>query len=221
MKLNLAAALSLMALAGLIALGAWQPQSAAIATAFDDDRVLAPSRAAQIEKLPRAPEGKLISSPLRPGEVAPDFVLSDQNGKRHRLFNLRGKTVVLQFYPQDFTYSCAGQALDYSAALPKFYERDAIVFGVSVQPMESKKRFAEKFGITYPLLADEEHTVARAYGVLSEYGTAARVTFIIGRDGRIVSTDQSVRALTDARDTLSTLDRLQPKRVTQRIYNLP
>lgn len=90
----------------VVTVSIWQLRGAA--TTSDDEQVVTASRGAQIEKLPRAPEGKPVSSPLAPGVLAPgvlapDFVLPDQNGKRHRLSELRGKTVVPEFYPQDNT----------------------------------------------------------------------------------------------------------------------
>ncbi len=165
----------------------------------------------RFEGLPAAPEAPLLSRPLSPGDVAPDFVLPDQKGRMHSLSGLRGKTVVLSFYPQDFTLSCVSVAVDLTDSRPAFQARGAEVFSVSVQPVDSKQRFASRFGIEQPLLADTDRSVARKYRVLNEDGLAGRVTFIIGPDGTILSTDQNVHAQSHARDLLLTLDRLQPR----------
>ena len=178
-----------------------------------------PLAIASLEGLPHAPESALATVPLRPGSMAPDFVLPDQNGKMRRLSETRGKKVVLSFYPQDFTYSCVGQAVGFTRAQPELLARDAVVFGVSVQPVASKKRFASRFGISYPLLADSDRRVARQYRVLSENGNAARVTFIIDADGRIASTDQNVHAQTHARDVLAILDSLAPRAAREPFLN--
>ncbi len=167
----------------------------------------APEVAARLAVLPSAREAALWDEPLRPGERAPDFALPDQNGRFHRLSDLRGKTVVLSFYPQDFTYMCSAVAVDFDRQTPAFAAREAVVFSVSVQPVASKQRFASQFGMKHPLLADSDRAVVRAYRVLNRDGLAARVTFIIGPNGRILSTDQNVRAQTHVADVLARLDR--------------
>ncbi len=166
-------------------------------------------RAGLFDGLPSAVEAPLLERPLQPGDIAPEFVLPDQSGKVHHLSESLGKTVVLSFYPQDFTMSCVRAAVSLSDYKPAFEARGAVVYSVSVQPMRSKKQFANRFGIRHALLADDEKTVARKYGVLSRSGLAGRVTFLIGADGRILSTDQDVHAITHGRDVLASLDRLK------------
>lgn len=167
---------------------------------------------ARLAVLPSAREAALLDEPLRVGERAPDFALPDQNGRFHRLSDLLGKTVVLSFYPQDFTFMCSTVAVGFDRQTPAFAARDAVVFSVSVQPVASKRRFANQFGMSHPLLSDSSHAVARAYRVLNRDGLAARVTFIVGPDGRILSTDQNVRAQTHVADVLARLELLKTTR---------
>ena len=159
-----------------------------------------------LSRLPRALELPLLKTPLQPGDVAPDFELPDQNGRVHRLSLLRGKKVVLSFYPRDLTFSCVSAAVGFDRALPDFARRGAQVFSVSVQNVASKALFASRYSISYPLLADEGKKTARAYRVLNEGGVAGRVTFVIGPEGRIEWTDQDVHAQTHAGDVLAVLD---------------
>jgi peroxiredoxin len=164
---------------------------------------------ARISALPAAPESPLLSKPLQPGYPAPDFILPDENRVVHKLSELRGKTVILSFYPQDYSSMCTTTLVRLSATLPEFQKRDAVVFGISVQqPSLVKARFASEFKIVVPLLADTGGYVARKYHVLSESGLASRVTFIIGKDGKILFTDQHVHPTTHDADLLAALDRI-------------
>ncbi len=129
---------------------------------------------------------------LNPGDTAPDFTLPDQHGNPVSLSELRGKTVVLYFYPKADTPGCTTQACgvrdhqaDYSAA-------DAVVLGVSPDAVKAVFKFDQKFGLGFPLLADEGHKVAEQYGVWvkksmygREYMGNERTTFVIAPDGTI------------------------------------
>lgn len=163
-------------------------------------------------KLPMSAELPLVERPLQPGDLAPDFKLFDQNGKFHLLSDRRGKTTVLSFYPQDSYASCTQSAASLSQKTDVFKQRDVEVFGISVQPMASKRAFASRFDLNLPLLADPDKTATRDYGVLSQSGLSGRVTFVIGPDGRIQSTDQDVHAATHAQDVLARLDFLEKRR---------
>ncbi|BCM94016.1 putative peroxiredoxin bcp [Abditibacteriota bacterium] len=165
-----------------------------------------PQKQFDLSNLPRALELPLVQTPLQPGDLAPDFELPDQNGHIHRLSQLRGQTVVLSFYPRDFTFSCVGEAISFDHSLPAFQIRGANVFSVSVQNVASKALFADRYNISYPLLADTDKVTARNYRVLSKDGVAGRVTFVIGPEGRIQWTDQKVHAQTHATDVLAFLD---------------
>jgi peroxiredoxin Q/BCP len=124
------------------------------------------------------------------GDEAPDFELPDQNGQPVKLSALRGKTVVLYFYPKADTPGCTAQACGVRDHRPDYDQADAVVLGVSPDPVKKVARFDEKYGLGFPLLADEDHEVAEQYGVWVEkamYGRKymgnERTTFVIGADG--------------------------------------
>jgi len=102
---------------------------------------------------------------VRKGEPAPDFTLPADDASEVTLSSLRGRTVVLYFYPRDDTPGCTTEACDFRDALPRFEDLDAVVLGVSPDSPASHRRFREKFSLNFPLLADENHAVAEAYGV--------------------------------------------------------
>jgi thioredoxin-dependent peroxiredoxin len=127
------------------------------------------------------------------GSRAPDFSLPSDDGRQIELSELRGKKVVLYFYPKDDTPGCTTQACDLRDAMPKFDDLDAVVLGVSPDSVASHRKFRDKFGLNFPLLADEDHRVAEAYGVWKEknmYGRKSmgieRSTFLIDEDGNIL-----------------------------------
>jgi thioredoxin-dependent peroxiredoxin len=126
------------------------------------------------------------------GMQAPDFTLPSDEGVDVTLSELRGKKVVLYFYPKDDTPGCTIQACDFRDAAPSFEGVDAAVLGVSADSVESHERFRAKYDLNFPLLADEEHEVAEAYGVWKEksmYGRKfmgiERSTFLIDEDGKV------------------------------------
>lgn len=126
------------------------------------------------------------------GCAAPDFTLPSDDGGDITLASLRGKKVLLYFYPKDDTPGCTIQACDFRDSLPRFDGVDAIVLGVSADSIESHATFRAKFDLNFPLLADEEHSVAEAYGVWKEgmlHGRPImgieRSTFLIDEDGTV------------------------------------
>ena len=126
------------------------------------------------------------------GKKAPAFSLKDQQGKTHRLSDYAGQPVVLYFYPKDDTPGCTKETCDFRDKLPRFDKRKAAVFGVSILDEASKARFADKYNVTFPLLADTDHAVAEKYGVWQEktlygkkYWGVVRTTFIIDKGGKI------------------------------------
>lgn len=129
---------------------------------------------------------------LKIGAKAPDFVLPDQNGASHSLRRYKGQYVVLYFYPKDSTPGCTLEACGFRDTAPGFGAVNAVVLGVSILDTASKAKFAAKHGLNFPLLADEDHKVAEAYGVWKEksrcgktYMGISRETFVIGPDGKI------------------------------------
>lgn len=137
---------------------------------------------------------------IEPGKKAPAFALKDQNGELHRLSDYAGRPVVLYFYPKDDTPGCTKESCDFQALLPTYKRRKAAVLGVSILDEKSKAKFANKHGLTFPLLADPEHEVAEKYGVWQEksrygrkYMGIVRTTYLIGPDGTVVKRWDNVK----------------------------
>jgi peroxiredoxin Q/BCP len=124
------------------------------------------------------------------GDTAPDFALPADDGSEVKLSDFRGQRVVLYFYPKDNTSGCTTQACDLRDSLPEIDSRGAVVLGVSPDPVKSHVKFRDKHGLNFPLLADEDHQVAEAYGVWQEksmygrkYWGIVRSTFVIDDAG--------------------------------------
>jgi peroxiredoxin Q/BCP len=129
---------------------------------------------------------------LSPGDNAPDFTLPDQNGDPLTLSKLRGKRVVLYFYPKADTPGCTAQACGVRDHHADYAEAGAVVLGVSPDQVKAVSKFDLKYGLGFPLLADSDHAVAEAYGVWVEksmYGRKymgnERTTFVIDAEGKI------------------------------------
>jgi thioredoxin-dependent peroxiredoxin len=129
---------------------------------------------------------------IEEGKPAPDFELPTDSGETIKLSELRGKPVVLYFYPKDDTPGCTKESCAFQANLPKFKPSKAAVLGVSILDEASKAKFAEKYNLTFPLLADADHEVADKYGVWQKktnYGRSylgiARTTYLVGSDGKV------------------------------------
>jgi peroxiredoxin Q/BCP len=126
------------------------------------------------------------------GTEAPDFELTSDDGSTVRLSDLRGKPVVLYFYPRDDTPGCTKQACGIRDVYGDFRKRGAVVLGLSPDDEEAHRRFKEKFSLPFTLLADPDHAVAEEYGVWSERSYAGktymginRSTFVIDADGTV------------------------------------
>jgi thioredoxin-dependent peroxiredoxin len=137
---------------------------------------------------------------LEPGDEAPDFTLPDQHGNPVSLSGLRGQNVVLYFYPKADTPGCTTQACGVRDHRGDYERADAVVLGVSPDPVKAVSKFNDKFGLGFPLLADEDHEVAVQYGVWVEknrYGRTymgnERTTFVIGPDGVIQNVYRNVK----------------------------
>jgi thioredoxin-dependent peroxiredoxin len=118
------------------------------------------------------------------GDIAPDFELDGTDG-RFRLSAHRGERVVLLFYPGDFTPVCTKQMCSYSDRWEEFGKLDATVVGISAQSVERHHQFQSMHGIPMPLLADEDRSVAKTYGVSQPILGTRRAVFIVDADGRI------------------------------------
>lgn len=139
---------------------------------------------------PEAPaEAPRQDGALSEGDLAPPVQLKNQRGEEIDLSSvLKENAVVLYFYPKDDTPGCTLEAKDFRDRLPEIEALGAKVFGVSLDSVDSHAAFAEKFELNFDILADTDHSVSRAYGVLGMYETtpiAQRTTFLIGKDGTI------------------------------------
>ena len=149
---------------------------------------------------------------IDPGKKAPAFAVADQSGKTHRLADYAGRPVVLFFYPKDDTPGCTKEACGFQASLPGFTKGKAVVLGISILDGASKAKFAKKYGLSFPLLADEDHAVAEKYGVWQEkslYGRKfmgiARTTYLIGPDGKVAKRWDKVKVDAHADEVLAAL----------------
>ena len=136
------------------------------------------------------------------GTLAPDFTLDTDAGTPLTLSALRGRPVVLFFYPKDDTPGCTIESCEFRDLMPRFQGVRAEILGISPDDVKSHVKFRKKFDLPYTLLADVEHAVADAYGVWQEksmfghkYWGNARTTFVIDRDGRIARVFQKVTPL--------------------------
>lgn len=150
---------------------------------------------------------------LEVGTKAPDFTLPDQNGIMHSLADYRGKKVILYFYPKDNTSGCTKQACGFSERYPHFREKGVEVLGVSKDSVESHKRFEEKYGLAFPLLADPERKVLGAYDVWKEktnYGKVSmgvvRTTYLIDENGVIIRAQDKVKAAENPEEMLKAIE---------------
>ncbi len=137
---------------------------------------------------------------IEPGKKAPDFELSNQDGEPVKLSDLRGKPVVLYFYPKADTPGCTTQACGVRDHEADYAAAGAVVLGVSPDPAANVKRFHDKQSLNFALLADEDHAVAERYGVWvqkSMYGRTywgnERTTFVIDPDGRVIEVLRKVK----------------------------
>jgi len=130
------------------------------------------------------------------GQPAPGFKLQDQDGKWHSLSDYKGKWVAIYFYPKDDTPGCTTQACSFRDNIFAYNKEGAVILGVSVDDVASHKKFAEKHGLPFALLADADKSVAKSYGVLKTYmgvmEMARRDTFLVDPQGRIAKHYESV-----------------------------
>jgi peroxiredoxin Q/BCP len=136
----------------------------------------------------KAPELK-----LKVGDPAPEFTATTNGGETLSLSSLKGKSVVLYFYPRDDTPGCTKEACGFRDEFAAFKKKGAVILGVSTDPVKSHDKFVEKFQLPFQLLADEDKKIVEAYGVWGQKSFMGRkfmgihrVTFLIGPDGRIV-----------------------------------
>jgi thioredoxin-dependent peroxiredoxin len=152
---------------------------------------------------------------IEPGQQAPDFTLPDQDGNPMTLADLRGRPVVLYFYPKADTPGCTTQACGVRDHLPAYEESGAVVLGVSPDPVTAVKKFHDKQSLNFTLLADEDHAVCETYGVWAEksmygrtYWGALRATFIIDPEGTVAHVIPKVSPKTHDDEVLAVLGQM-------------
>jgi len=144
------------------------------------------------------------------GKQAPEFELESDTGETVRLSDLRGKSVILYFYPKDDTPGCTTEACEFRDSYDRFRAQGIEVIGVSPDGAESHRKFKDKYELPFPLLADPDRSAAEAYGVWKEkknYGKTTmgvdRSTFVIGPDGTLVKAMRGIKAAGHAADLLA------------------
>jgi peroxiredoxin Q/BCP len=151
---------------------------------------------------------------IEAGDAAPDFELPDQDGRQVRLEDFRGQRVVVYFYPKADTPGCTTQACGVRDRKADYAEAGAVVLGVSPDPVAKVKKFHEKYALDFPLLADEDHSVAEAFGVWVEksmYGRKyfgnERTTFIVDSEGKVAEVLRKVKPAEHDEQVLAALAR--------------
>jgi peroxiredoxin Q/BCP len=160
--------------------------------------------------VPRLFSGSRAAIPTA-GSTAPDFTLASQEGSVS-LKDYRGSWVVLYFYPKDQTPGCTREAHNFQVDQSKYAERHAVVLGVSVDSVDSHKKFCAKEGLNFKLLADNDGKASQEYGSLTNLGVvkfAARHTFLIDPAGKVAKTYTTVDPVRHSEEVLAALDQLQ------------
>lgn len=150
------------------------------------------------------------------GKEAPEFCLPDENGEKVCLKDLRGKWVVLYFYPKDNTPGCTKEAEDFTELLPEFEKLGTVVLGVSPDSVESHRKFKEKKNLKVKLLSDENKEVLNAYGVWQkkkmygrEYYGVVRTTYLIDPEGKVAHVWKRVKVKGHAETVLNKIKELR------------
>jgi thioredoxin-dependent peroxiredoxin len=154
-----------------------------------------------------------VAAKLKEGDKAPDFAVSDEAGKTVRLKDLRGKKVVLYFYPKDDTPGCTKEACSFRDSFSKFKKRGIEVFGVSLDSGKSHQKFINKFKLPFRLLADTERTLSDSFGTYGEkkfmgrtYMGNNRMTFLIDEKGKIKKIFSKVKPEEHAEEVLAAFE---------------
>jgi len=153
-----------------------------------------------------------MTNPPQVGDLAPDFTLPNETGEPVSLSQFRGKRVILYFYPKDDTPGCTSQACGFRDSYPIITEKNAVVIGISPDSTKSHAKFKTKHNLPFILLADEQHSVAEAYGVWGEksmmgkkYMGIIRSHFVIDESGRIVQAEIKVSPADSVKRALAAL----------------
>lgn len=144
---------------------------------------------------------------LTPGHEAPDFTLAASDGRTYRLADLRGRLVVMAWFPKAFTAGCTMECKSLGLSKAALGAFDAAIFAASCDTVDINREFAASTGVEFPILSDPDKTVARAYGVLGPLGLPSRWTVYVGPDGRLLAIDREVRAFSHGADIVQALEK--------------
>lgn len=181
-----------------VAVGGLALSAALLATMFSD-RVAPLIRNAVADPSPPTPL-------LAVGSPAPDFTATAHDGQKVELSKLKGKWVVLYFYPKDDTSGCTKEACDFRDNWTTLQKKGVAVFGVSTQDNVSHKAFAQKYNLLFPLLPDDKGEIAAKYKVPLMGGLARRITYLIGKDGKIAHVWPTVNPVGHAGEILAQIE---------------
>jgi len=152
--------------------------------------------------------------PIAEGQLAPDFTLPTDTGELLTLSSLRGQWVVLYAYPKDDTSGCTTQACEFRDAFPRFSTKQAVILGISPDPVKSHQKFKAKYELPFTLLADTEKVALQAYDIWKEksmygkkYMGVERTTFVIDPEGRIATVFEKVKPAGHAAEVEAVLGR--------------
>lgn len=151
-------------------------------------------------------------SPLQPGMDAPFFSSIDQNGKTFDSKSLIGSRYLIYFYPRDLTPGCTTEACELRDAYHEFSNQNTLILGVSTDSQKSHQKFSDKYNLPFPLLVDQNHSIAEAFCVWGEkkfmgrtFEGVHRMSFLVGKDGKIKKTFEKVKPADHARQVLQEL----------------
>ncbi|MFP3166750.1 MAG: peroxiredoxin [Nitrososphaeria archaeon] len=145
---------------------------------------------------------------LKIGDEAPDFELQNQNGNVVKLSDFRGKTVVIYFYPKDFTTGCTAEAKDFNQNIEYILSKGVKVLGISSDSIDSHRKFSQKLGLKFDLLSDPERKVIKAYG--AQVGNRTRrITYIINKEGKVAFVFPKVVPVGHSQEVLKKLEELK------------
>ena len=152
---------------------------------------------------------------LKVGDPAPDFVLNDEEGRKHSLAAYQGQPVILYFYPKDDTPGCTTEACNFRDDYSAYEDADVVILGVSADDEASHLKFKEKFDLPFSLLADTKKEVVNKYGVWGkksmygkEFEGIHRTTFLIDTEGKIARIFEKVKPSTHSEELLNEIDKL-------------